>query len=1128
MTILRPTLSPAELQDARDAWALVQLGQPVPTLYRPAAMKAARYAFARGYDHDDTAGPRPLFIHPDGGAEGVPGIYGTNRTWPAPRLAAWIAEKALGMKAKGTGPMYSPGHSWRGDDCTEDGETIDGALPLPPHQRGDERCRSIGWLFFDADASGDWHALSEALGAQGAAFVRSRSSGHCPKPNCSDHPQGAVKWHLALPLREVWIPTGNLNVDRARWKADVYSAARFAMHLTGDLTGRGFDRELAQMLCRMYVGAPRDPMHLGVGREVLGRDGLGFDALACLGALEELGVVDAAEVRAARTAEQFAPGRAWNLDDGTPPMVAAFLVAGLHGHQLANGNHAVICPWEALHSGGEPLDTSTILFPNGKFHCSHGHAEGKAAGGAGMREVLAMLPPEAQAAHRAARRQARNAQTSAAAQHPGDAMSDGGMVGGALETLLADVLADLSADPECALTPPFIARVAALSTADQAKVHAQAKALKVPARPFNTALSAALKARRREEERAAAEERVEQASARKPRIMLGPDEDRVADEAVVALARHPGVYQRGGALVYVVADQSPLRGVTRPAGASRIAPLPLPTLREYLSGAAVWTTESEDGPKVAHVPTTCVQAVAARGQWQGLRALEGIVDCPMLRPDGSVIEEPGYDEATGVIYTPSREYPAVPKAPTHQDAQAAIAKLADLFCDFPFRTPAHASAAIAALLTPLAVYAFGGPKPLFLFDANTAGAGKGKCVSIISEVVAGRPIAVMAPVEDDAEQRKRITALAIEGATLVLIDNIVGNLGGPSMDAALTATEWSDRILGSSTTVKLPLAITWYATGNNVALVGDMQRRVLHVRLESPEANPEDRVGFRHENVEAYAREHRAELVTAALTVLRAYVLAGRPRHGLAPWGSFSGWSDLIRGAIVWAGHADPAETRQELRAEADFTAGALRGLIAGWPEVAKRYGGHCTAAMALRELDRDDRDAFGQQRPVMYAALREALAELIQTAPGKLPSTRQLGYTLRAYKGRVVMCADGALRALSLAKTGNEGAMWCVRETAPARVTLRAGDDGDDSDDVSGYPVRDHHAFAGARTHAYVNARVPEAPGAGGSSPSPSSSPSSPGTPLADFSTDYDPDDPDFGWGDVNLGAPGKGGLHS
>jgi hypothetical protein len=695
-----------------------------------------------------------------------------------------------------------------------------------------------------------------------------------------------------------------------------------------------------------------------------------------------------------------------------------------------------------------------------------------------------------------------------------------------------DLFTRLAASPDLALDPAVIAECAALSPEDLTRVKEVLRAAGVPLRAFNAAIGEEREKANREQKRAAADLRVASLSAggKKPIIRLGPDEDRVADEAVSALTRHASVFQRGGALVYVVADQSPLRGVIRPAGAARIAPLPLPTLREYLSGAAVWTTESEDGPKVAHVPSTCVQAVAARGQWQGLRALEGIVDCPMLRPDGSVIEEPGYDPATGVIYLPSRAFPRIPSAPTKADAQVAISRLADLFCDFPFRTPAHASAAIAALLTPLAVYAFPGPKPLFLFDANTAGAGKGKCVSIISEVVAGRPIAVMAPVEDDAEQRKRITALAIEGASLVLIDNIVGSLGGASMDAALTANEWSDRVLGSSTTVKLPLAITWFATGNNVALIGDMQRRVLHIRLESPEANPEDRVGFRHENVEAYARECRGELVQAALTVLRAYVLAGRPRDRLPSWGSFTGWSDLIRGAIVWCGLADPAETRQELRAEADFTASALRGLIAGWPDVAKRYGGHCTAAQALRELDRDDRDAFGQQRPVAYAALREALAELIASAPGKLPSTRQLGNTLRAYKGRVVLCENGSLRALSLVKSGENGAVWCVRESAPSNHIVSRGasvshpESADSTESVSGYPMRAKSLFTqGAHMGAHVNNGTGHGPRA--ATESADSAESGPTPTVADFSTDFEPDDPDLGWGDPSAQ---DGGLNS
>ena len=72
------------------------------------------------------------------------------------------------MKPKGTGPMYSPGHSWRGDDSDEHGETIDG--PLPPHQRGDERCRALGWLFLD-EAVG-WHTLAGgAVVIAGTALV---------------------------------------------------------------------------------------------------------------------------------------------------------------------------------------------------------------------------------------------------------------------------------------------------------------------------------------------------------------------------------------------------------------------------------------------------------------------------------------------------------------------------------------------------------------------------------------------------------------------------------------------------------------------------------------------------------------------------------------------------------------------------------------------------------------------------------------------------------------------------------------------------------------------------------------------------------------------------------------------
>ena len=36
---------------------------------------------------------------------------------------------------------------------------------------------------------------------------------------------------------------------------------------------------------------------------------------------------------------------------------------------------------------------------------------------------------------------------------------------------------------------------------------------------------------------------------------------------------------------------------------------------------------------------------------------------------------------------------------------------------------------------------------------------------------------------------------------------------------------------------------------------------------------------------------NRGQLLSAALTILRGWIAAGRPTHGLVPWGSYEGWS---------------------------------------------------------------------------------------------------------------------------------------------------------------------------------------------------------------------------------------------
>jgi hypothetical protein len=57
--------------------------------------------------------------------------------------------------------------------------------------------------------------------------------------------------------------------------------------------------------------------------------------------------------------------------------------------------------------------------------------------------------------------------------------------------------------------------------------------------------------------------------------------------------------------------------------------------------------------------------------------------------------------------------------------------------------------------------------------------------------------------------------------------------------------------------------------------------------------------------------EHRKELVVAALTILRAHAMAGRPRdEAIQNWGGFDAWIDQICAAVVWAGLPNPCLSR--------------------------------------------------------------------------------------------------------------------------------------------------------------------------------------------------------------------------
>jgi hypothetical protein len=525
------------------------------------------------------------------------------------------------------------------------------------------------------------------------------------------------------------------------------------------------------------------------------------------------------------------------------------------------------------------------------------------------------------------------------------------------------------------------------------------------------------------------------------------------DDAIAALRVDENLYQRDGRLVHVTrvsraeseaspqanvgAAKTPHRALVE--GSPQIRELAIPTLTERLAHCASFKKwkqgrrkDGSDSAWVGALPSSpIVSAVFHRGGWTGIPQIVGIVEAPVLRPDGSVCQEPGYDPSTGYLYVPGEAFPEVPEAPTQEDARVALARLQEPFVDFPYVSDAHRAVPIAAVLTLLARPAIQGSTPAFAFDASTRGSGKTLQSDAIAIIATGRgaprmnfPVKVYITSHgqscsvNDEEMEKILAAYALRGASLICLDNVVAPFGGAPLDRVLTARDLVElRVLGRTEVPAVPWRAVILPTGNNMQFLLDTARRVLRSRLESPLENPEARTNFRHPDLIGWLRTERANLVVAALTVLRAYVVAGRPDMKCERWGSFEEWSALIPAAIVFAGGADPMGARVTGDSDRDDDTAALATILVQLPKL---------QAAAQLGLDPSSADAPTAQEilvsvypdggdgppPDRHRELRLALESLVTTKRGAAPSAKALSKALGRLRGRVVHVALDAERS--------------------------------------------------------------------------------------------------------------------
>lgn len=486
----------------------------------------------------------------------------------------------------------------------------------------------------------------------------------------------------------------------------------------------------------------------------------------------------------------------------------------------------------------------------------------------------------------------------------------------------------------------------------------------------------------------------------KPIKIEGGQIDLVAtlgEEALVA-SRLP-VFRRDKELVRPITQLVPASGgrLTVAAGLDAIT---APGLIDLLNQAVEWQgfNKKEKKWKPIDPPGPVAAVILARAGLSRLPSIAGVITTPTLRPDGSVLVEAGYDEATRLyhVHDSALKMPRMADAPTRADAEHALGKLQSLLHEFPFKGDTDRAVAVSAIVTAVVRGALS-VVPMHAFKASAPGSGKSYLVDLVSLIATGRPCPVMAVADQEGETEKRLAGLLLSGFPIISLDNVNGELGGDLLCQAIERPLVRTRPLGASAIVEIESRATICATGNALRVKGDMTRRTLVCALDPKIERPELRTF--DDDPAALVLADRGEYVAACLTIVRAYLAAGKPGQP-PPLASFGEWNAWVRGALLWLGCFDPVASMETARAD-DPELSELRELLALWEAALGKNEGK-TARELDEESRRDKRTSVGViPGELEFPDLRNALMR-IAGEKGQI-NTRRLGRWFLDKEARVV-----------------------------------------------------------------------------------------------------------------------------
>jgi hypothetical protein len=344
--------------------------------------------------------------------------------------------------------------------------------------------------------------------------------------------------------------------------------------------------------------------------------------------------------------------------------------------------------------------------------------------------------------------------------------------------------------------------------------------------------------------------------------------------------------------------------------------------------------EKPDGSKQMQLvpcgaPERVLKRIIKVKHWK-LSPVTGLINCPTMRPDGSLLLTKGYDAATGfyAFWDDGLVLPPIPERPTKDDAHAALQLLLKLIAGFPLIKAVDKAVAVGAIMTPVLRVAFDFA-PIVLLHAHQSGIGKSFLQDVISTIVNGRRCPVVDASEDKTEMQKQLGSLLLEGTPIIALDNFDHDLKSSLLCQMATASTLKVRILGKSEMPEIEWRGMLIVNGNNIRVVGDLVRRTLVANMNVTMERPETRE-FEFNPLHTVLQD-RGKYIAAVLTIARAYQVC-RNKVKLSNFSGFEGWSRVVREALCWLGMEDQVQSQEQTYKDDPYRS-AARAFYTQWKE---------------------------------------------------------------------------------------------------------------------------------------------------------------------------------------------------